>query len=44
LEEARHTCEYGLLVSQSPTLKLLEITGKRLLQDAIEPLEKQAKK
>jgi hypothetical protein len=40
LEESRHTCEYGLLVSQAPSLKLLEVTGKRLLQDAIEPLEK----
>lgn len=40
LNEARHTCEYGLLVSQAPSLKLLEVTGKRLLQDAIEPLEK----
>jgi len=40
LEEARHTCQYGLLASFSPTLKLLEVTGKRLLQDAIEPLEK----
>jgi hypothetical protein len=39
LEEARHTCEYGLLVSQAPSLKLLEVTGQRLLQDAIEPLE-----
>jgi hypothetical protein len=39
LEEARHTCEYGLLVSQAPSLKLLEATAKRLLQDAIEPLE-----
>ena len=43
LDEARHTCEYGLLVSKAPSLKLLEITGKRLLQDAIEPLEKLAK-
>jgi hypothetical protein len=42
LDEARHTCEYGLLVSQAPSLKLLEVTGKRLLQDAIEPLEKLA--
>ncbi len=40
LDEARHTCEYGLLVSQAPSLKLLEVTGKRLVQDAIEPLEK----
>lgn len=42
LDEARHTCEYGLLVSQAPSLKVLEVTGKRLLQDAIEPLEKLA--
>jgi hypothetical protein len=42
LDEARHTCEYGLLVSQAPSLKLLEVTGKRLLQDAVEPLEKLA--
>lgn len=40
LEEARHTCEFGLLASQPPTLKNLKITGDRLLQDAIEPLEK----
>lgn len=39
LEEAHHTCASGLLVSQSPTLKLLEVTGQRLIQDAIEPLE-----
>jgi hypothetical protein len=39
LEEARHTCAYGLLVSQAPTLKLLEVTGQRLIQDAIVPLE-----
>lgn len=39
LEEAHHTCANGLLVSQSPSLKLLEVTGKRLIQDAIEPLE-----
>ncbi len=38
LEEARHTCEFGLLASRSPTLEILEVTGKRLLQDAIEPL------
>jgi hypothetical protein len=42
LEEARHTCANGLLVSQSPTLKILEVTGERLIQDAIEPLEKLA--
>jgi hypothetical protein len=39
LEEARHTCEYGLLASQAPSLKLLQVTGQRLIQDAIEPLE-----
>ena len=39
-EEARHTCENGLLAFQTPSLKLLEVTGQRLLQDAIEPLEK----
>lgn len=43
LEEARHTCENGLLASQAPSLKLLEITGQRLLQDAVEPLEKISK-
>lgn len=43
LEEARHTCAYGLLVSQAPSLKLLEATAKRLLQDAVEPLEQLAK-
>lgn len=42
LEEARHTCEYGLLVSRAPSLNLLKITGERLLLDAIEPLEKLA--
>jgi hypothetical protein len=40
LEEAHHTCANGLLVSQSPTLRLLDVTGQRLIQDAIEPLEK----
>lgn len=40
LEEAHHTCANGLLVSQSPTLTLLEVTGQRLLQDAVEPLER----
>jgi hypothetical protein len=39
LEEAWHTCQFGLLASFSPSMKLLEVTGKRLLQDAIEPLE-----
>ena len=43
LEEAHHACANGLLVSQSPTLKLLGVTGQRLLQDAVEPLEQLVK-
>lgn len=43
LEEALHTCQFGLLASHTPTMKLLEVTGKRLLADAIEPLEKMVK-
>ena len=43
LEEARHTCENGLLVSQAPSLKILQGSGQRLLQDAIEPLERLAR-
>ena len=39
LEEARHTCEHGLLVSKPPTLVELRATGHRLINDAIEPLE-----
>lgn len=42
MDEARHTCEHGLLVSQAPSRKLLEITGRRLIQDAVEPLERLA--
>ena len=44
LEEAHHTCANGLLVSQSPTITLLDVTGQRLLQDAIEPLEGMARR
>lgn len=40
LDEARHTCEYGLLAAKAPTLGLLRVTGQRLVQDAIEPLER----
>ncbi len=43
LEEARHTCEFGLLASHPPTADQLRIVGQRLLMDAIETLEKQAK-
>jgi hypothetical protein len=39
LEEARHTCEFGLLASTPPTAEQLRVVGLRLLQDAIEPLE-----
>jgi len=42
LDEARHTCEFGLLTSQPPNTEQLRIVGRRLLQDAIEPLEKMA--
>lgn len=40
LEEAQHTCNYGLLASQRVTIDQLIVIGKRLLQDAIEPFEK----
>lgn len=40
LDEARHTCEYGLLASHPPNSEQLEIVGRRLLEDAIFPLER----
>lgn len=40
LYEARHSCEYGLLSSNPPTLEELRLSGERLLKDAVEPLEK----
>lgn len=39
LEEAHHTCIYGLLSSRPPTLEALEAAGLRLLGDAVETLE-----
>jgi hypothetical protein len=42
LEEARNTCEFGLLASMPPTTEQLRNTGRRLLADAIEPLERLA--
>ena len=39
LEEAHHTCVYGLLASNPPTPDQLKIVGERLLFDAIEPLK-----
>lgn len=43
LEEAHHTCIYGLLSSQSVSLHALEAVGQRLLGDAIEFMEDQAR-
>ena len=40
LEEAYHTCRYGLLASQSPTIEQLKIAGERMRVDALEPFEK----
>jgi hypothetical protein len=40
LDEARHTCVLGLLVSRPPNLTQLRAIGERLIQDAIEPFEK----
>ena len=42
LDQAWHTCAYGLLAPCQPTPTQLKISGQRLLQDAIEPLEKEA--
>lgn len=38
LREAHHTCTYGILNSLNVTQQHLEIAGRRLLVDAIEPL------
>lgn len=43
LDEARHTCEFGLLASLPPTANQLRIVGQRLLMDAIVPLEERAR-
>lgn len=40
LEEARITCNTGLLAYQNVTNDQLSVIGKRLLQDAIKPFEK----
>ncbi len=42
LEEARHTCQIGLLASCPTNSEQLRIVGARLLGDAIEPLEELA--
>jgi hypothetical protein len=43
LEQAHHTCQSGLVASLQLTEATLQVTGERLLVDAIEPLEKMAK-
>ncbi|MBI4702993.1 MAG: hypothetical protein HY744_17900 [Deltaproteobacteria bacterium] len=44
LEEAHHTCVYGLLRSRPATVEELEIAGRRVLQDAVEPVERLGRK
>ena len=44
MEEAAYTCAYGLLRSHRPTVEQLEIAGKRLVQDALDPLKTMGKK
>lgn len=39
LEEAHHTCLYGLMSSQPPALEAYSVAGERLLVDAVEGLE-----
>jgi len=39
LREAHHTCVWGLLAQRRPTVEELQNVGRRLVQDAIEPLE-----
>ncbi len=39
LTQAMYTCVNGLLASNPPTLEGIRIAGRRLLQDAIKPLE-----
>jgi hypothetical protein len=40
LEQAHHTCANGLLASMPPTIEAFAITARRLIADAIEPLER----
>lgn len=42
LEQAFHTCAYGLLASNPPDLNQFRISGERLLEDAIIPLESES--
>jgi hypothetical protein len=43
LREAHHTCVWGLLAHLRPTSEALLAVGRRLIQDAIEPLETHAR-
>ena len=43
LEQAHFTCNNGLLAGMPPTLQQLKIVGQRLLQDAIVPVETEAR-
>jgi hypothetical protein len=44
LEQAWHTCIYGLLASKRPSgSEALRASGERLLVDAVEPLERQGR-
>lgn len=42
LDEAWHTCLHGLLAFRAPTADQLRIAGLRLLQDAVESVERRA--
>jgi hypothetical protein len=44
LEEARHTCEYGLLASYPTNSEQLRIVGARLIEDAVKPLGELARR
>jgi hypothetical protein len=40
MNEAVHACNNGLLATKSASTEQLEIAGKRLIQDVIEPIER----
>ena len=42
LEQAAHTCNHGLLVDDVVTTRELEFTGRRFMQDVIEPFDQLA--
>ncbi len=43
LEEAAHSCTSGLLAGRGLSVEQLQNTGRRLMQDAVEPLEAMAR-